>query len=481
MKKIVGFSQVLLILLIMVGRAGAEASLTELVQSIQPAVVTISTFDMDNNSMGIGSGFFVDDKGHLVTNYHVLEGAFSAFAKTSDGNMYPIVRVITENKALDLIKVRVGGARPEALKWVQISERDPRIAERILVVGSPLGLEQTVSVGIVSAIRELPTLGKFFQLSAPISAGSSGSPVINMEGKVAGIVTFQSIKGQNINFAVSGHAVRAMTGQEVELSLPEWTYSTSIRKQELAEALCRKGFTFSIDGEDKKADLFYREATEREPGSVKAWDGLGHCYLGLEKPNEAIRAHKMVLSIDPDFARGYYNIGKVHSRQQDHEAAVAAYQEAVKADPDFIPAHYQLGVAYGQMGMFDASAEAYESVVRLSPEDSSAHFQLGIAYMKLDRMDDAITAFKEVVRIDPEYAPAYYNMGVVYGALSRVDDERNAYREAIRHKPDFAPAHYNMGLSFLAAGNKSEAFEEYKILMRIDRAIAERLFEVIYQ
>ena len=148
----------------------AVENLTILVKKIQPAVVTIISYDMDRKVLGQGSGFFVDKKGYLITNYHVLKGAHNAEVKTYDGNKYPVKLIIGENKTADLIKVLVD-IPAESVQWVTVTKTTPDIAERILVVGSPMGLEQTVSEGIISGFRELPTVGKFYQISAPISPG----------------------------------------------------------------------------------------------------------------------------------------------------------------------------------------------------------------------------------------------------------------------------------------------------------------------
>ncbi len=80
--------------------------------------------------------------------------------------------------------------------------------------GSPLGLEKTLSDGIVSAIREIPGFGKVIQITAPISPGSSGSPVLNMQGEVIGIVTFQIVEGQNLNFAIPSERIASLSLME---------------------------------------------------------------------------------------------------------------------------------------------------------------------------------------------------------------------------------------------------------------------------
>jgi len=136
-----------------------STDLIQLVQKVQPAVVTVVTYGINGAAADLGSGFFMDAKGHLVTNYHVLKGAYSAEVKAHDGRRYPIELVVAENEEADIIKVRVSIDEKE-IHWVKLTDQEPAIGERILVVGSPLGLEQTVSEGIVSAVRDLPLVGK---------------------------------------------------------------------------------------------------------------------------------------------------------------------------------------------------------------------------------------------------------------------------------------------------------------------------------
>lgn len=98
----------------------------------------------------------------------------------------------------------------------------PLVAEEIVVVGSPFGLESTVSRGIVSAIRKIPTFGNILQISAPISAGSSGSPVLNMKGQVIGVATFIIEQGQALNFAIPADKIKELQNYTTLISFPDY-------------------------------------------------------------------------------------------------------------------------------------------------------------------------------------------------------------------------------------------------------------------
>ena len=454
-------------------------TIASLAKKIQPAVVTVVAYDIDKNVTNLGSGFFVDNKGSLITNYHVLDGAYTAEIKTYDKMLYPIEWVVAENKHTDLIKVRA--KIPESsIHWITVTDTEPSIADRIMVVGSPMGLEQTVSEGIVSAFREMPVIGKVFQLSAPISPGSSGSPVINMKGKVVGVVSFQAVKGQNLNFAVSGAGVLNLKSAKTLKTVSEWTYDIKMKTPKLVEKLCREGFKFSIQGEFKNALNYFREATERSPNDTIAWYGLGSCYDGLDQPDEAIAAFKQVIRIDSKNVVAYFNIGHYYSKIGRYEDAIEAYTKAVSIDPDHAPSYFDLGVVYERLKEFENSEKAFKQVLRIQPDHAPTLLQLGIIYNHQERYMDAVESYQKALRINPDSAQALYHLGIAYGGLGKSEQEVESFKQAIRTDPDFAPAHYNMGIFYLNNGDKGAALEEYKILKGLDPKTAETLFEKIY-
>ncbi len=465
--------------LVMAAPLYAGTELTRLVNKIRPAVVTVVVYDDQQKVANIGSGFFIDKYGHLVTNYHVLDGRYRAEVRTADGSTYPIKLIIADNRSTDLVKVLVDIPR-QKIKWVETVNRLPSIAEQIIVVGSPMGLEQTVSEGIVSSIREIPSVGEFFQMSAPISPGSSGSPVINLKGQVVGVATFQMVQGQNLNFAVSTKSIRKLKSVRAGMSLSLWTFNNSLRQPGLAEKLCRQGYSLSINGQDQRALEFFEEAIAKDPENTMAWHGLGYCHVGMNNPAAAIKAYRQAIKTNPTDETLYFILGDYYVKLEQHEEAIGAYREVIRLKPEFEEAHFKLGVVYSRLGRLNEGKNAFETVIRLNPDAVPAHFNVGIAYAQLGRYQDALDANQAALRIDPDFAPAHNNIGIVQQKLGNTDLEIEAYKRAIRIDPEFASAHYNLGIALLKTGDKTAALDQYKILKKLDKPSANKLFNQIY-
>lgn len=459
--------------------SGAAVDLTKLVNEIRPAVVTIVVYDVNRQVTSIGSGFFIDKRGHLITNYHVLDKSYAADVRTLDGETYPIKLVVAENKSVDLVKVLVDIPRRK-IKSIKVNDRLPAIAEKVLVVGSPMGLEHTVSEGIVSSIRKIPSVGNFFQMSAPISPGSSGSPVINTKGQVIGVATFQFLRGQNLNFSVAGESVLRLKPTGPALAVSRWTFNNSLEQPKLAEELCRKGYSFSINGEPQKAIQFFQQAIEKDPSNKMAWNGLGYCHVGLNDPQAAIQAYQQAIKADPADESMHFNLANYYLKLGRQQDAINSYLEVITINPGFERAYFRLGIVYTELGRLNEGQSAFENVIRLNPDAAPAYFNIAITYTKLGRYHEAIDANKQVLRIKPEYAPAYNNLGRVYGRLGQSAEAINAYKEAIRVDPDNISAHFLLGTALLQKGDKTGALDEYKILKKLDKKTADNLFDKIY-
>jgi len=188
----------------------------EIVRKVKPAVVEIITADSHGN-MSTGTGFFITSEGLLLTNYHVIKDARTVGARTPSGAYYPFSGEWTRLPNVDIAMLKFNGNDVSYLQLdssVQVEE-----GQRVLVIGSPEGLEGTVSDGLVAAIRQN---GQYIQITAPISHGSSGSPVLNEQGQVIGVATSMLVDGQNLNFAISSGAI--------EFAMNQWASASASAK-----------------------------------------------------------------------------------------------------------------------------------------------------------------------------------------------------------------------------------------------------------
>ena len=176
-------------------------SASEIYAACSPAVFYIETFDHNGNRLGTGSGFFIDSKGIAVTNYHVIEGAFTAKITTAnDQVIHAVTGVYDHSLAEDWAVLQVEEGTYPCLKLGDSSKVSG--GDTVYTLGSPLGLQSSISSGIVSNPSRTANDRTYIQTSAPISSGSSGGALLNIYGDVIGITAATYVNGQNLNLAV---------------------------------------------------------------------------------------------------------------------------------------------------------------------------------------------------------------------------------------------------------------------------------------
>src|SRR5467141_799683 len=237
----------LTILLFAAAPSTAQDSLPELVRRIKPSAVAIETFDARGEKLSRGSGFFIDVD-RVVTNRHVIEGAYRAEVHLNSGHSFQVKNVIAVDAEGDVALLKVD-APLNLIHPLSLDRTSPQEGESVVVIGNPLGLEGSVSNGIVSAVRDIPGFGRIIQITAPISPGSSGSPVVNMQGQVIGVATLQFTGGQSVNFAIPSERMAqlnraAQADATQQMSLGDLVAATSRDKHARAVQLFRDGLSF---------------------------------------------------------------------------------------------------------------------------------------------------------------------------------------------------------------------------------------------
>jgi len=381
--------------------------LPQIVKKIAPSTVIILTYDKDGEIIGQGSGFFISSDGNIITNRHVLADANRAEVKTADGKVYPITRIVAENKDADIVRASVGVTPP--VSTLSLSSSIPEVGGRIAVIGNPLGLEQTVSDGIVSAVREIPEFGKIYQITAPISPGSSGSPVVNMKGEVIGVATFQFVEGQNLNFAIPSEHISRLKAEKGK-SLEEWAMENVEEWLTTAEGLYFSGLIFLWTDDYEEALPYFQNAVEKDPNYADAWFYIGYCNGELGRHTEEIEAYKQAIRIKPDYAEAHYNLGAAYVSLGRYYEASEAYKQAIRIKPDDAEAHYNLGAAYVSLGRYYEASEAYKQAIRLKPDWADAHYCLGLTYWLLEGRDSALQEYRILKDLDEDLANQLFNL-----------------------------------------------------------------------
>lgn len=181
-------------------------TLEELAAEALPAVVLLDVSTAADSRQG--SGFLVRSDGRILTNYHVIRDAREIRVKLANGDVYDHVKILGTDERRDLAVIQIAGFDLPALS---LGNSDSvRIGLPVVLIGSPLGLENTVSTGIVSGRRQEPAGYQLIQVSAPASVGSSGGPVLSQRGEVIGVASAQLRSGQNLNFAVPINYARGL-------------------------------------------------------------------------------------------------------------------------------------------------------------------------------------------------------------------------------------------------------------------------------
>jgi len=202
----------------------------ELFKLASPSVVLIEVFNESGERSGTGSGFVATDDGAIITNYHVIRGASSANIHLQDGSTTTVKGVLGFDPHRDVAVIKANNLAAKSLSLAD-SEK-VQIGDKVIAIGSPLALQNTISDGLVSGIRN-----GVIQTSTPISPGSSGGPFFNTHGEVVGIAVAGITIGQNLNFVVPINWAKNYLRSSEVTSLADLLKQNTVEQQLLASTV----------------------------------------------------------------------------------------------------------------------------------------------------------------------------------------------------------------------------------------------------
>ena len=207
-------------------------SAQEIARNAFGSTVLLVMEDGNGQPLSLGSGFFVSEN-EIASNLHVVEGASRGYARVvGQQTRFDIEGITAIDAERDLVILSVTGTQRTTLRLSD--SENTQVGETVYAVGNPQGLEGTFSQGIVSSIRDVGN-GKLLQITAPISPGSSGGPVLNSKGEVIGVSVATYRGGQNLNFAIPSNYLSSLISQSSSVRPLTQASATSNRRSILAD------------------------------------------------------------------------------------------------------------------------------------------------------------------------------------------------------------------------------------------------------
>ena len=410
-KQLVSLTSTALLLLSIT--TGASALTTEqLAEKALAATVSLEMKDSTGTTLSFGSGFFVKPN-QIATNFHVIAGARQGTAKlVGKDTQYQIEGIVATDKENDLavLKVTAYGVTP-----LSLGDSDTvKIGAKVYVAGNPKGLEGTFSDGLISRRESYPK--KRLQMTAPISPGSSGGPVLNSRGEVIGIsvAVHRALDAQNLNFAIPSNYLKALL-TKARPPKPLSGNSQSIS----AETYFLRGNAKYDLGLYHEAISDYDKAIRLKPDDAKAYGNRGLAKYNLKKYFAAIADYDTAIRLNPDDANPYIGRGNAKSRLKQDAAAIADYDTAIRLNPDDAATYYNRGLAQADLEQYFAAIADYDTAIRLKPDYAKAYYARGLAKAHLKQDAAAIADYDTAIRLKPDFAEAYHIRGLTKASLGR--------------------------------------------------------------
>ncbi len=229
------------------------------------------------------------------------------------------------------------------------------------------------------------------------------------------------------------------------------------------------------------AIILYRQAIERHQSDREralAWNHLGNTYRTLHRLEDAIKAYRQAIELDPDYTSPWNNLGDVYRALSYPEDAIDAYRHAIELAPQNVFSWNSLGDVYRGMERFEEAIEAYRQAVKINPAYAWPYDSLGLIYEQQGRYELAVPAYRQAAERHArrqDQAVVWNRLGNIYRQSDRSTAAIEAYQQAIDLDPDFAWPHHNLGLIYEQQGEAETALNSYRQAIRRHRSDRDRV------
>lgn len=443
-------------------------SAEKIYKQVSDAVVVILAYDSNDELSMQGSGVVINDKGYVVTNYHVLAGN-DRLEVFHNKELIPYVDIIGIDVEKDILILKIEEKKFPAIK-IGNSEK-LSIGQRVYAIGSPLGFENTISEGIISGLRSYDVTGKnFIQITASISPGSSGGAVVNDKGELIGISTLTAKEGQNLNFAIPINDVLSVKissySQDEAYKEFEWflkgideaekgnykeavkCFTTYIRQYPNdAAAYYNRGLSMSYLEDYKSSLQDYDKAIALRMNYFGAYHNRGLVKNGLGDYKGAIQDYNKAIEMNPNYEVIFANRGDAKACLEDYKGAIEDYNKAIEINPNYAGAYNNRGVTKTDLEDYRGAILDYNKAIEINPNDALAYLNRGIARKNLESYRGAIQDYNKSIELNPNDEVTFYRRGGLKFLLEDYTGAIQDYSIAIEINPNYAMAYYNRGVA----------------------------------
>ncbi len=369
---------------------GQSLSSEQIYQRVGGAVVTINAYDKNENLTAQASGVILNDKGWVVTNYHVLYGNNKIkILLGKDAVSYSDIIGIDPGKDLMILKIK-GKKFPQVVIG---NAKSLSAGSKVFVIGSALSKDSLVTEGVITKLKNYDGLrSSFIQMTAGISVNNSGGAVVNEKGELIGISTFALSKGKSIYQLIPVEDI-------FSVSLDSYSKNNRFKDFELfmsgMHSCENEKFYESIE--------YYSNYIQKYPKDAAAFYNLGFCKNSVMNYSDAVQEFDKAIAISPNYADAFYGRGLARQNLKDYNGAISDYTKAVEINADDVPSLINRARALFELKKYSEAIQDLDKVLTLSPENADAYYYRGLTKDSLQNSKDAVADYKLAAKYDPLY------------------------------------------------------------------------------
>ncbi len=490
-KKII--SLVILVLLPFTFIFAQSDEAVKLLESSKGGVVTLMALSENNDVLGEGTGFFIE-QGVIATCYQLVSKAASVVGKNVKGKNLKIDGVLGVDKKLNFALLSVKG-KAQALTYGNSDALDA--GQKVFAVGSNETGNLMIAEGEIKNMFEIDAGRKVVQTSLDVPGQFNGAPLLGENGQVMGMLIFFETR---FRITLSSNSMKAIQKQSL-IKFKDWQPEDYIETDEAAYFAGKTAFLLDELG---RAQLYLEKLSRTRPDDVEIHSLLATSYESIRNYDMALKEYEKLIELDSNRHEAYYGLGMLLVNMRRFETALPHLEKAISLNPGYTDAYFYIGSAQQDLRNFDKAAQAYEQFLESKPENAwETHYRLGVCQKELQQYESAIASFQEALKEKPEevrilaelaqvfeQAKQYTNAEATYKKMAELmpEDKIRYYRailmvydkaritdksiEIARQITEMDPSShenfYNLGYMYMNANKYNEAIEAFNSALAIN-------------